>query len=270
MSIRQYRPRARSRRLLSGKRAALLNALFIATILLMISYPLVPKRSLTAITIATVLSGALTMVLHAHFAYGPRFAATLLFLTSIFALSIEIIGTKTGWPFGTYHYDHSLGYAIATVPLLVPLAWLMMTYPILIAARRVGKSWVFLYGGLGLMAWDLFLDPQMVSAHRWSWTHHGPATPFASEIPLSNSAGWLFAGMGLMALLNWALPQERRKNGATLFIPNTFLAWTLFSGVVGNLFFFHRPGVALFGGLVFGAILAPYFFELRFGRPDIF
>jgi len=120
------------------------------------------------------------------------------------------------------------------------------------------------------MAWDLFLDPQMVKAQRWSWVLDGRSTPFAPEIPLSNSAGWLFAGMGLMGLLHWALPADRRKNGATLFVPNAFLAWTLFSGIIGNLFFFHRPGIAIFAGAILGAVLAPYFFAIRFGRPDTF
>jgi len=118
------------------------------------------------------------------------------------------------------------------------------------------------------MAWDLFLDPQMVAAHRWTWKIDGPHVPFQPEIPLSNAAGWLFAGMGLMAILNFALPQERRKRGANSTVIDLILMWTWFSGVVGNLFFFHRPGVALLGGLVFGLVLLPYLFQARFGRPD--
>lgn len=270
MSIRQYRPRARNRRLLSGNKALFLNTLFALTIALEIAYPLIHGDALRIVTITTVCCAALTVLVHSYFAFGPRFAFTYLFITSIFALGVEMIGTKTGWPFGTYHYDTSLGISLGSVPLIVSAAWVMMSYPLLIAARRVGKNWVFLYGGLGLMAWDLFLDPQMVAAHRWMWGKHGASTPFASEIPLSNSFGWLFAGMGLMALLHWALPKDRRKNGASLHIPNALLMWALFSGIVGNVFFFHRPGVALFGGLVFGVVLAPYIFELRFGRPDSF
>lgn len=270
MSIRHYRPRARNRREFSGARAFILLSLLFATILLEISYPLVHGNSLRVITLATVALGAFTMVLHSYFAFGARFALSFFFLTFSYALSVEIIGTKTGWPFGTYHYSNSLGITVSSVPVLVPFAWVVMSYPILIAARRVGGSWVFLYGGLGLMSWDLFLDPQMVSAGRWSWATPKISTPFEPAIPLSNSAGWLFAGMGLMALLHWALPKERRKSSANLFIPNTFLAWALFSGIVGNLFFFHRPGVALFGGAIFGALLTPFFFSLRFGRPDSF
>jgi putative membrane protein len=144
------------------------------------------------------------------------------------------------------------------VPLIVPFAWLMMAHPVLLISRRVTRHWVFIYGGTALMAWDLFLDPMMVAAHRWSWTFTGSHVPFEPEIPLSNAAGWLFAGMGLIALLHVSLPRERKKQGAEFTAVDIFLSWTLFSGVVGNLFFFDRPGVALFAGAIFALILAPY------------
>ena len=76
--------------------------------------------------------------------------------------------------------------------------------------------------------------------------------------------------MGLMALLHLLLPKVHSKNGSTLWIPEIFLVWTLFAGFVGNLFFFHRPGVALFSGLIFAVVLLPYFFHLRYGPPDTF
>jgi putative membrane protein len=119
------------------------------------------------------------------------------------------------------------------------------------------------------MVWDLFLDPQMVAAGRWSWDVVGPHVPFQPEIPLSNTAGWLFAGMGLMALLNLILPKERRKSGINSTVPDLFLAWTLFSGVIGNLFFFDRAGVALIGGIAFVIWAAPYLFVISFGKPDL-
>jgi len=72
----------------------------------------------------------------------------------------------------------------------------------------------------------------------------------------------------LMALLNVLLPKGRLKVGAGHAAADLILMWTFFSGVVGNLFFFHRAGTALLGGIFFGAVIAPYFFSLRFGRPD--
>ena len=269
MSIRQYRPKNNRHHGISGNQNLGLFLLLILAIAFQISYPLVEGDSLRYVTIFTVATGAILMLIHALLSYGFRYFATFGIVTFLFSLLVEIIGNKTGWPFGSYVYDDSLGPKIAGVPMLVPFAWIMMAHPVLIAARKTIPNWAFLYGGAGLMVWDLFLDPQMVSAGRWTWDVVGPSVPFQPGIPLSNTAGWLFAGMGLMALLNLILPKERRKGGVNSTIPDIFLAWTLFSGVIGNLFFFDRPGVALFAGSAFLIWATPYIFVVLFGKPDL-
>jgi putative membrane protein len=223
--------------------------------------------SIRVITIATVYWAAGAMALHALLAYGARYAFTYLFVTVIFALFIESVGVKTGWPFGTYEYDPSLGHTIVGVPYVVPFAWVMMAHPVLIAARRVAGNWVFLYGGYALAAWDLFLDPQMVAADRWRWTFDGAHVPFQPEIPLSNTFGWLLSGMALIAILHKVLPRDRRKSSASFGAVDLWLTWTFFGGVVSNLFFFDRPGVAFFGGIAFGLFFLPYAFSRWLGRP---
>jgi putative membrane protein len=143
----------------------------------------------------------------------------------------------------------------------------MMAHPVLIAARRVAGNWVFLYGGYALAAWDLFLDPQMVAADRWRWTFDGAHVPFQPEIPLSNTFGWLLSGMALIAILHQVLPRDRRKSSASFGAVDLWLTWTFFGGVVSNLFFFDRPGVAFFGGIAFALFFLPYAFSRWFGRP---
>jgi putative membrane protein len=174
---------------------------------------------------------------------------------------------RSGWPFGSYEYSGSLGYQIYGVPLVVPFAWVMMAHPLLIAARKITKNWVFLYGGIAMMAWDLFIDSLMVADGGWKWEFTGSHVPLQPEIPISNPIGWLLAGMGLMAILNKLLHLDRRRVGTNTTVPDLFLIWTWFSGVVGNLFFFDRAGTALIGGVVFGLILLPYLFLLRYGPP---
>ena len=269
MSIRQYRPRNNRRRGVSANQSLGLYFLFALAIALQISYPLVSGDTLRYVTIFFVIAGALLMLVHALLSYGFKYFAIFGSVTFIFSLLVEILGSKTGWPFGTYAYSDSLGFKVAGVPIIVPLAWIMMAHPVLIAARKTFPNWAFLYGGAGLMVWDLFLDPQMVSVGKWTWEVVGPHVPYQPEIPLSNTAGWLFAGMGLMALLNLILPKERRKAGVNSTIPDIFLAWTLFSYVVGNLFFFDRPGVAIFAGIAFLLWAAPYLFVISFGKPDL-
>jgi uncharacterized membrane protein len=267
MSIRHYSPRRNRRRGISSRAQLALNLTLGIAILLQISYPLISGEALRVITISTVYWGAGAMALHALLAFGPRYGFTYLGIALSFGFLIELMGLKTGWPFGTYEYDPSLGPQLFDVPLVVPFAWAMIAHPILCAARRVAGNWVFLYGGFGLMAYDLFLDPQMVSAGRWKWEVTGSHVPFTPEVPLSNAFGWLLSGMALIAILHLALPRERRKVSASFITIDIFLIWTWFAGVISNLFFFDRPGIAFIFGLTFGAVLAPYIFSRWLGRP---
>lgn len=267
MSLRQFYPKQNLRRQVASWKLFIMYTTLAVAIGLQISYPLIEGETLRIVTIATVYWAAAAMFIHAILAYGILYAFQFLFITFSYALIVEQIGSRTGWPFGSYEYSGTLGYQIYGVPLVVPFAWVMIAHPLLIAGRKVTKNWVFLYGGLGMMAWDLFLDPQMVAADRWTWDFTGSHVPFQPEIPLSNTFGWLLTGMGLMAILNTALRFDRRKVSTPATVPNFFLLWTWFAGVVGNIFFFDSPGIALSGGLIFGLVMVPYIFLLRFGPP---
>ena len=267
MSIRHYNPRRRRHGQLSPRVNGLLNSVVAIAILLQLIYPLVDGEFLRLLTINVVYWGAGAMLLHALLAYGTRYAITYLFFTFFFALTIEHIGVMTQWPFGNYSYSGDLGLKIFEVPLVVPFAWIMMAHPVLTAARRIAGNWVFLYGGIALAAWDLFLDPMMVAEGRWTWVVTGAHVPFQPEIPLSNTFGWLLSGMFLIGVLHLITPREKRKGGATFRTTDIFLLWTLFSGIIGNLFFFDRPGIALFAGGIYGMVFAPYFFNRWLGRP---
>ena len=187
MSIRHYSPRRNRRRGISSRAQLALNLTLGIAILLQVSYPLLGGEALRVVTISTVYWGAGAMALHALLAFGARYAFTYLGIALSFGFLIELMGLKTSWPFGTYEYDPSLGPQLFDVPLVVPFAWAMIAHPILCAARRVAGNWVFLYGGFGLMAYDLFLDPQMVTAGRWTWEVTGSHVPFTPEVPLSNA-----------------------------------------------------------------------------------
>ena len=266
MSIRDYSPRRYRRTGISQRMKALLITVLAIAIVLQIAYPLIEGEALRLVTIAAIYWGAGAMLLHALFAYGTRYAITYISFTFLYALIIEYVGVSTTWPFGDYSYSPDLGLRIFSVPLVVPFAWIMMAHPVLVVSRRIAGHWVFLYGGITLAAWDLFLDPLMVSAGRWTWKVSDAHVPFQPEIPLSNTFGWLLTGMGLIAILHLVLPREKRKSGASFSAVDIFLAWTLFSQIAGNLFFFDRPGIALFAGAILGSVLTPYFFSRWVGR----
>ena len=266
VSIRNYTPRRRERRGPSRFDSLLLWGSLAVAIAFQISYPLLDGEALRLITIGTVYAAACATLVNAYLSHGSVYVTRYFLITFTFGLLIEQIGVTTGWPFGNYAYDISLGASLFNVPLVVPFAWMMLTHPLLIAARELSPRWTIVVGGFALMSWDLFLDPQMVSAGRWTWSDTTPHVPFQPEIPLSNTFGWLLSGILLMALLQLFLPRERRKNGVNTNAGDALLIWTWFSCVVGNLFFFSRPGVALVGGFCFSLFLFPYLLKRWINR----
>ena len=227
-------------------------ALALTTVLLQVLYPLVDGPARDDLTVLTVLLFFATSVAHAAHARGARWALRFTATTVTVALLAEAVGVATGLPFGDYDYAGSLGPRVLGVPAVVPLAWAMMAYPALLAGRRLGSP---LLGAPLLVAWDLFLDPQMVDAGHWTWADPSPGL---NGIPLTNAVGWALVSTALMALLA-RLPEVAADDR----VPEALLLWTWGSSVLANLVFFDRPLVALAGGLA----MAP--FVLRPARQRV-
>jgi uncharacterized membrane protein len=250
------------------------TALAAVTVLLEIGYPLTADDQLGRLSVATVLVACVACVAHALALMGGRGTVAFVVLVLVAAFAVEAVGVSTGFPFGSYSYAHSLGPLLAGVPLLVPLAWLMMAYPCLVmanelAVRTVARQRLWLWsstiatcGGLGLAAWDVFLDPQMVAAGHWSWRHPSPALPGVHGVPLTNLVGWLVSGTVLMALatlaVRRALGRAALRTRLQLATPTVLLTWTWLGGIVGNAVFFDRAAVAAWGGLLLGLVVVPY------------
>lgn len=235
-----------------------------AGVLLQVAYPLVAGSALRAVTVTSVASLAAAVVAHAALARGVRWALGLVAVAGGMGFAVEAVGVATGWPFGAYAYAGSLGPQLAGVPVLVPLAWLMLAYPALLAGRRLAgprASWAL--AAWTLAAWDLFLDPQMVAAGHWSWAFPEPSLPGVPGVPLTNYAGWLLAATAMMLLLDRLprSPADGRPPGDA--VPAVVLLWTYASQVLANVAFFGRPAVALWGGVAMGLTAVPYAFALR-------
>ncbi|MGZ4616094.1 MAG: carotenoid biosynthesis protein [Actinomycetes bacterium] len=243
--------------------AALPWVFALATIATQIAYPLVDGAWLRRVTIASVVLFFLASVTHALVHRGIRWALTLVVVTAGGGLAAEAVGVRTGLPFGDYTYSASLGPQVLGVPLVVPLAWTMMAYPLFLAARRLSRRWVAVVGGIGLAGWDVFLDPQMVTDGRWRWADPTPGLPGVADVPLTNFAGWLAVGVVMMALLSVALPRDH----ASETLPATLLFWTYVGSVVGNLLWFGDDAIALAGGLAMGLVVLPYAWALWQSRP---
>jgi uncharacterized membrane protein len=163
-------------------------------------------------------------------------------------LVVEKLGTATGFPFGAYEYTGALQPTVAGVPVIVPLAWFAMGVTALEVGHHVGaRAVAVIVGALGLTAWDLFLDPQMVDAGYWEWAVEGPY----HGIPLSNYAGWLLTGLVVLAVVERIRPATAPSSGL-----RWLYTWWAVMSTIGFVIFFGEPAVGVVGGIGMGAVTA--------------
>lgn len=258
--------------------------LAVLAVLTQVAHPLLSGGALHATTVVSVALFAAAVLADAARRFGPVTAATVLLVAGGLGLLAEAVGTRTGVPFGEYSYAGSLGPQLLDVPVVVPLAWTMMAYPMLLAGRTLAPpgSWTAVpVAAVGLASWDLFLDPMMVAQGHWTWVDPTPALPGVPGIPLSNYAGWLLVALVISAVLHRLVPDPRRprrrrapatssrlvlpgapgtlraRGAAELAVPGLLLGWTWLGSTVDALVFSGRPWVALWGFVVMGAVVAP-------------
>lgn len=229
------------------------------TILGQIVWVLVSGNARVALTALTVVAFFLASASHAYLSRGAAWTAGFLAISLGVGWLAEALGVATRFPFGDYSYTDALGPAVLGVPILIPLAWSMMAYPCLLAAQRLASDTfiVAILGGLLLTGWDLFLDPQMVGEGYWTWSDTGWTLPGIDGIPMQNFFGWLLVGFGLMLGLD-RLPHKVAKDG----VPTLMLTWIYLSNILAAAVFFDRPGVAIWGAVVMGLIVIPWWWRV--------
>ena len=159
----------------------LVYGMVVVWILTMISVPIV-RWTLGDAALPTAVSlGVLMQVIAVCVvlisAWGVRRALITIGVIVALAWLTEFIGHTTGFPFGSYDYTPRLQPQVGGVPLLIPLAWLMMLPPAWAMAsvinlppqpplrgERGRQTWgvrlrFIVVTALAFTAWDLFLDP---------------------------------------------------------------------------------------------------------------
>ena len=226
-----------------------------AGVLSQIVWVLLPEDLRDGATITSVLLMASAAACHATVHRGVGWAARLFVATAGIGLAVEAMGTATGFPFGAYRYGPRLGPMLLDVPLLIPLAWCMAAYPMLLLAWRMGstRAQVVLIGAWTITAWDLFLDPQMIGEGHWAFANPTPALPGSPGIPITNYAGWFATGL----LIFWVLDHLPRRP-ADDRMPHVLMLWIYASNVLAAAVFFGRPWVALWGAIAMGITVLPW------------
>lgn len=235
-------------------RAGAVPALLGAGVLAQICYPLVTGASRNALTVLAVVLIAGAALCHAAGTRGSRVVLAVVAVTVVGGFAVELLGVHTGVPFGRYEYEGSLGASLWGVPLVIALAWTMLAWPAALAARRLVRTFParVALGAWALATWDVFLDPQMVSAGHWRWLHPAPHLPGVPEVPLTDYAGWLVVA----ALMSFALQCVVNGEHDDRW-PLGFYLWTWASSSLALAAFLGLGAAAVWGFVAMGTVAVP-------------
>lgn len=164
---------------------------------------------------------------------GAGRAAAMLVALSVFGFAIEMMGTVTGFPYGTFFYGDALGPKLAGhVPYILPVSYVPFVIGAVAACaparapitRGRAVKWAAVSAFL-LTLLDGVLDPGAAALGFWVW----PGSGAYYGIPLSNYAGWLFSGAFACGLLvfagRWYVPPPGK------LIDSTLLALAFWCGI---------------------------------------
>lgn len=142
----------------------------------------------------------------------------------VVALGAELWSTRTGVPFGLYHYTGATSGAelyLSNVPFFSPLSFPFLAYASLCVARRAfgpgragsraGRLRLVGLSGALMTCLDVVIDPLAVRGGRWFLGHlfTYPQGGIYFGVPLSNFAGWLLVGWVTVGGYVWATGETR-------------------------------------------------------------
>ncbi len=105
------------------------------------------------------------------------------FFVAIAGFFVEMLGVKTGFPFGSYSYGAALGYKVNDIPLTIGLNWMVLILGVLSISKKTKLS-PFLQSVLAaclMVAIDFLIEPVAIKLDFWSWE---------GNIPISNYLAW--------------------------------------------------------------------------------
>lgn len=157
---------------------------------------LIPLTPVTLLLTAIILFSAhASKMLPKEFGYW--------FFVYTFGFLIEMLGTNSGWPFGSYEYSEVLGPAIFNTPFLIGLNWLSLLYCFNYGFFNLGinRYWIPLLTALSMTLFDFFIEPVAIDLNFWQWANN--------EIPINNYIAWFAVALLLSIPFIWiAKPQK--------------------------------------------------------------
>ena len=161
------------------------------------------------ISFSILLSAVLLLIHHHNWSRNFIIISVIIFCGGWL---IELIGTKTGFPFGEYYYTGLLVPQIAGVPLILGLNWLFLVYCSFIITSFIPLPNTIraIAGAVLMTSYDLLLEPFAVYTEMWVWQ--------ADRVPVNNYIAWFIASFIFIRLMYVNPPEKENKLGIFLFV----------------------------------------------------
>jgi len=129
--------------------------------------------------------------------WGRRAAWRWFFAAVVVGGGVELLGTRTGYPFGAYAYTDHFGPRLGALPLAIPLAWYVLVGNAVVVWRGLFPGWRRLIEAAGVATLVTGLDGLMepfATRIKGYWTWADGAVP-----PQNYLAWWAVAFLLVLA-----------------------------------------------------------------------
>lgn len=161
------------------------------------------KEEIIALTPFTLLF-TLIVLLFNHTHWKKRVMLALM-LVAVLGFFVEVLGTRTGVPFGSYSYSDVLGIKVMGTPLIMGINWVLLVYAGTMLFHPLNiPGWLkpVLTGG-SLVLLDIFIEPFAIKWNLWQWQETVP--------PAQNYVSWAIIAVLFSWLLNRSLSRSMRN-----------------------------------------------------------
>ena len=172
-----------------------------------------------------------------------------------FTYAVELVGVRTGYPYGAFEYGVDLGPMVGGIPAALPLFFLPLVVNAYLlslllfgdAARRaVVRVPVVVAAVVGM---DLVLDPAAVAVGFWAYDAGG----LYYAVPWTNYAGWVLSAIVSVAVVDAVLDRTavlRRLENCGFVLDDLVSFVILWGGI--NLYFANWLPAALAAAYGYG------------------
>ncbi len=225
MSVRVYRGKHRE---LGGPSRSLRLVPWLNVIALLISSALwlfISDDRRDSLTVFILIFLFSTAVFHALIWHGFSWSLTFGIIAYGISFSALALNSATGILFGEIDYSYRLGNQLFSVPSMLPLFWVAISYFAFTLARRISYSLtlVILLGSLFASSSQLGLEELATKAGYWSFTNLIAQERFFLDLPLRS----VFVSLLVFALIIFMASQLPRNEKLSSRPP--FFAYLIFN-----------------------------------------